>query len=158
MQHYRKIQQSTATPCENTTFPILNNFIIDDNYKCCNEFLPITLDDAIEIEKNTVRQFDSQEWIDQRKKKLTASNFAKVVKRKKDVNEKFLKSIFDPKQFTSAATSYGIANEVKTKEKYTDKYTSMHLHDCGLVVNPSFYFLGATPDGKSLLGFRNWHN
>ena len=52
MQHYRKIQQSTATPCGNTTFPIFSNFIIDDNYKCCNEFLPITLDDAIEIEKN----------------------------------------------------------------------------------------------------------
>jgi hypothetical protein len=70
------------------------------------------------------------------------------VKRKKDANEKFLKSIFDPKQFTSAATSYVIANEVKAKEKYTDKYTSMHLYDCGLVVNPSFNFLGATPDGK----------
>ena len=128
--------------------PNLSNFIVDDNYKCCKEFLSITLDDAIEIEKNTVRQFDSQEWIDQRKKKLTASNFAKVVKRKKVVNEKFLKSIFDPKQFTSAATSYGIANEVKTKEKYTDKFTSKHLQDCGLVVNPSFCFLGATPDGK----------
>jgi hypothetical protein len=34
------------------------------------------------------------------------------------------------------------------KEKYTDKFTSKHLHDCGLVVNPSFCFLGATPDGK----------
>ena len=88
MQQYRKIQQSTVTPCGNTTFPIVTNFIIDDNYKC-NEFLSITLDDAIEIEKNTVRQFDSQEWIDQRKKRLTASNFAKVVKRKKDVNENF---------------------------------------------------------------------
>jgi hypothetical protein len=70
-----------------------------------------------------------------RKKRLTASNFAKVVKRKK--------------QFTSAATSYGTTTkEVKTKEKYTDKYTSRYLHDCGLVVNPSFSFLGATPDRK----------
>jgi hypothetical protein len=47
-----------------------------------------------------------------RKKRLTASNFAKVVKRKK--------------QFTSAATSYGTTKEVKTKEKYTDKYTSIY--------------------------------
>ena len=98
IQHYRKIQQSTVTPCGNTTFPILSNFIIDDNYKCCNEFLLITLDDAIAIEKNTVRQFDSQEWIDH------------------------------------AATSYGIANEVKAKEEYTDKFTSRYLHDCELVV------------------------
>ena len=79
------------------------------------------------------------------------------MKRKKDVNEKFLKSISDPKQFTSAATSYGIANEVKAKEEYTDKYTSRYLHDCGLVVNPIFSYLSAAPDG-SLLGFRNWHN
>jgi hypothetical protein len=158
MQQYRKIQQSTVTPCGNTTFPIVTNFIIDDNYKC-NEFLSITLDDAIEIEKNTVRQFDSQEWIDQRKKRLTASNFAKVVKRKKDVNEKFLKSIFDPKQFTSAATSYGIANEVKTKEKYTDKFTSKHkITRLWISCKSKFLLFGGNPRWKSLLGFRNWHN
>ncbi|CAC5380704.1 unnamed protein product [Mytilus coruscus] len=50
--------------------------------------------------------------------------------------------------FTSAATSYGIANEIKAKEKYADKYCNNHLHDCGLVVSPSFSFLGVTPDGK----------
>ena len=37
---------------------------------------------------------------------------------------------------------------MKTKEKYTDKFISKHLHDCGLVVNPSFSYLSVTPDGK----------
>ena len=83
-----------------------------------------------------------------KEEKTYSIKFCKSCEKKKGCKCKFLKSIFDPKQFTSAATSYGIANEVKTKEKYTDKFTSKHLHDCGLVVNPSFCFLGATPDGK----------
>lgn len=70
------------------------------------------------------------------------------MKRKKDVNEKYMRSTFDRKQFTSAAPSYGIANEANVNEKYTYKYTSKHLQDCGLVVNPSSIYLGATADGK----------
>jgi hypothetical protein len=70
MQHYRKIPQSTVTPCGNTTFSILSNFIIDDNYKCCNEFLPITLDDAIEIDKNTFVNLIPQNGLTKGKKDL----------------------------------------------------------------------------------------
>ena len=53
-----------------------------------------------------------------------------------------------PEKFTSAATSYGIAQETIAKESYAEKFRDRHLHDCGLVVNPSYSFLGDTPDGK----------
>jgi len=53
-----------------------------------------------------------------------------------------------PQKFTSAATSYGIAHETAAKELYAEKFRDRHLHDSGLVVNPNYSFLGATPDGK----------
>ncbi|VDI66711.1 Hypothetical predicted protein [Mytilus galloprovincialis] len=39
-------------------------------------------------------------------------------------------------------------NVTVAKEQYVEKYKDNHLYDCGLVVNPGFSFLGATPDGK----------
>lgn len=59
----------------------------------------------------------------------------------------FLRSIFPVKHFSSAATSYGIAQEKNAKQAYITK-TGNHLHDCGLVINPMFPFLGASPDAK----------
>ena len=108
--------------------------------------LVISLDDAIELEKSTRLQCNDQLWHVERKKRLTASNFGLIIKRKKDVNIKFLKNTFDKKDFRSCATSYGKANELVAKQMYIKK-TGNHIHDVGLVVNPEFPFLGATPDG-----------
>ncbi|CAC5412251.1 unnamed protein product [Mytilus coruscus] len=132
LQHYEESQSADVTACGNTKFPIKVTNIIDDLYKCCNEFIPISIEEAMQVENVTVCQFDCIEWFNQRKKRITASQFARVSKRKK----------------TSASTSYGTANETVAKEQYTEKYKDNHLHDCGLVVNPGFSFLGATPDGK----------
>ncbi|CAG2218740.1 unnamed protein product [Mytilus edulis] len=148
LQHYEEPQSVDVTACGNTKFPIQVTNIIDDLYKCCNEFISISIEEAMNLENVTVRQFDCTEWFNQRKKRITASQFARVAKRKKQVNEKFLQSLFDPKKFSSAATSYGTANETVAKKQYAEKYKDNHLHDCGLVVNPGFSFLGATPDGK----------
>ncbi|CAG2252306.1 unnamed protein product [Mytilus edulis] len=139
LQRHEESQSVDVTACGNTKFPF-------KLYECCNEFIPISIEKAINLENITVRQFDYTEWFNQRKNRIAASQFARVAKRKKQVNIKFIQSLFDPKN--SAATSYGTANETMTKEQYAEKYMDNHLHDCGLVVNSGFSFLGATPDGK----------
>ena len=64
------------------------------------------------------------------------------------MNTKFLNTIFDSKLFTSSANSYGKNHETIAKGTYMERNKNIHIHDCGLVVNPSYSFLGASPDGK----------
>lgn len=105
--------------------------------------------DTHHIEESTRQQASSDQWFEARKDKLTASNFGKVLKRKAIPSEKFLSSIFSGKKSLSApALEYGKRNEKNAKAKYLEEYTSRHFHDCGLVINKEFSFLGATPDGK----------
>lgn len=61
---------------------------------------------------------------------------------------KFLDSILQPTKFNSAATSYGTNSEKVAKNMYRKK-TKNHVHDCGVLVNPKFPFIGASPDGKT---------
>lgn len=73
------------------------------------------------------------------------SNFGHIMKRKKEFSPLFVKNTFDRGDFQSAPTSYGIANETIAKQMYL-KQTGNHIHEIGLVINPAFPFLGATPD------------
>lgn len=79
---------------------------------------------------------------------MTASNFGKVLNRKRQPTEKFLDNIFSQKEITATPLEYGKRNEPKAKAKYLEKFKSRHLHECGLVVNKEISFLGASPDGK----------
>lgn len=102
--------------------------------------------DCIQIEQRTRGQSNSKEWFQDRKQKLTSSQFGLIIKRKK-ISDSFIQSLINPKQFNSAPTSYGISNEKNALDQYI-KTTGNHIHDCGLVVNHNLPFLGATPDAK----------
>lgn len=52
------------------------------------------------------------------------------------------------KEVHAPALSYGKRNESKVKGKYLVQHPNRHIHDCGLIVNNEYPFLGATPDGK----------
>lgn len=109
--------------------------------------LEVSQERAMEIEKETRVQAASPTWFSQRAGRITASNFGPIVNRKREITEKFIKNTFDEKSFTSAPTSYGQANEKTGKQMYI-KSSGNHIHDIGLVINPLFPFLGATPDAK----------
>ena len=97
------------------------------------------------LEHSTTSQASSKEWFAERSKRITASTFGQIMKRKKDINSSFLHNTFSKGQFHSKPTSYGIANESKAKMMFI-KSSGAHLHDVGLIVNPKFPFIGATPD------------
>lgn len=106
----------------------------------------ISIERCIEIEQNTRGQNENPQWQKERQGRITASLFHQLIKRKQ-FTTKFISSIINKKPFTSQATSYGIANEKTAIQRYIEK-SGHHVHECGLIINPSFPFLGASPDSK----------
>ena len=115
--------------------------------------ITINLTESQQIEKITVRQSLEPEWLFQRSKRLTASNFGKVIKRKRPPTESFLRDIFVPKDLSKVSSiRHGRQQELIVRSLYSRKMQKMCkqfiVFDAGLVVNPSFPYLGASPDGK----------
>ena len=106
------------------------------------------------IQNNTVAQAQDKRWVQEREIRLTASNFCKVLYRKKEPSESFMKSIFEPKDLSKVSSiQHGKHNEVIVRSPCARKmqkqmHKSFTVYDCRLVVNPSHPYLGASPDGK----------
>lgn len=89
----------------------------------------------------------------QRSKRLTASNFGKVIKRKRPPTESFGRDMFAPKDLSKVSSlRHGRQQELIARSLYSRKMQKMCkqfiVFYAGLVVNPSFPYLGASPDGK----------
>ena len=73
---------------------------------------------------------------------------------KKEPSESFMKSIFEPKDLSKVSSiRHGKTNEVIVRSLYARKmqkqsHKNFTVYNCGLVVNPSYPYLGASPDGK----------
>lgn len=85
--------------------------------------------------------------------RLTASNFGKVTKRKRPPTEAFLRNIFIPKDLSNVSSiRHGRQQELTTQSLYSRKMQKkckkFIVYDAGLVINPSFPYLGVSPDGK----------
>jgi hypothetical protein len=139
----------TITGCAlQTSLPFASSLRLPPELQFCNEANDITMDEARQLADMTTQQSASQQWYDARRPRLTASVFGEIMKRKADINESFMSRLFTDQNFKTAATQHGKQNETKAKELYVQRNPGVHIHDCGFVVNPSFSFLGATPDGK----------
>ena len=101
----------------------------------------------MQLEKKTCDQASNDKWIEKRRRRITASNFGRIMLRKATVTQKFIDSLQLKKNFKSAATCYGTASEKVAINIYRKK-TGNHVHNCGLVVNPKFPCIAASPDGK----------
>ncbi|XP_074645883.1 uncharacterized protein LOC141902143 [Tubulanus polymorphus] len=111
---------------------------------------------VIKLEHETRMQRDSSLWFNERQYRLTASNFGLVLNRKAAPTEKFLSSLITKKDLSSiAAIQYGIDNEPFALSKYRNYMANSGKHvdvlPCGLAMNRSFSWLGATPDGKIIV-------
>lgn len=98
---------------------------------------------AWDLQINTVSQAQEPTWFEEHKLRLTASNFGKVLHRKKEPTEPFLKSIFEAKDLSNVASiRHGKQNEKVVRSLYARKMQK-HLdknftaYDSGLVVNPT---------------------
>ena len=98
-------------------FPLVpsGDFVCPDNLDATERALMSSLavdETAINnIESSTRDQFQSQQWKEERKFRLTASKFDLIVKRKRNF-EKFAAELINPKPFTSRYVEHGIKYEV----------------------------------------------
>lgn len=137
---------TVGTNCGNLVFPLTPLVDLSDLQDFDHSSLAMSKEQCIRVEQNTRDQANCPAWFEARRNKLTASNFGLIIKRKK-VTEKFLETILNPKEFSTAATSYGKKNEKRAIQKYINK-TGNHVHECGFVINWKFPFIGASPDSK----------
>ncbi|XP_076635450.1 uncharacterized protein LOC143348738 [Colletes latitarsis] len=99
------------------------------------------------IEAETRDQANSEKWIAYRKKLLTASNFSKVCRlRKETPRANTLKSIMYPQLQHLHSVQYGRKNEAKALRQLEEEL-GKHIVPCGLLIDTALSYLGATPDG-----------
>ena len=117
--------------------------------------ISISEEQAKLIESATRAQRACSEWMKQRVGRLTASSFHDVFVRRDTTDpEPLIKHImgYDQSDLSSIpAIKWGIENETTAREEYIVTMSSSHASfKCdlaGLVINPLYPFLGASPDG-----------
>lgn len=109
-------------------------------------------EDIRKIEQNTREQRQSTRWHSVRRYRITASKFVVVAHRKPDTPpDSLVLSILQPRQFTSAATEWGIEHEPAAIERYVKHHQTLGnvntaVGPCGFYISKSHPYLGASPD------------
>ncbi len=113
----------------------------------------VTRQEAEKIEHQTCEQADSQEWISERRKRLTASTVGSIAKMRATTKKsKRVENLLYTKFRGNVATRYGTAMKDTARQEY-QTYQQQHGHpglkinDCGLFVSLDNPWLAATPDG-----------
>uniref|UniRef100_A0A224YV02 Nuclease n=1 Tax=Rhipicephalus zambeziensis TaxID=60191 RepID=A0A224YV02_9ACAR len=105
---------------------------------------------SAQIERDTRQQARSSTWKKERSLRLTASNFGVALARK-EWTAKGLQAIASSRDISHVpAVKYGIANEAVAAVRYEEVLKAMGhnvtVSTCGLLLNPAFPWLGASPD------------
>ncbi|XP_045484036.1 uncharacterized protein LOC123689155 isoform X1 [Pieris rapae] len=104
--------------------------------------------DKEKIQKSTIHQRDSNDWLELRKNMLTASNFGIVVKRRENSSKaKLVENILYKTNLSHvAAIAHGVENEELALQQLASQEKVM-IEPCGLFVDHEYPFVGASPDG-----------
>ena len=121
---------------------------------CEREFKKLTVrpEQCVELERVTREQSKSGLWKQDRAGRLTASNFYDICHTKVNSPAKsVIMKIMNYTSFTSSATAWGLKNKERARKMYVGLAQTKHINfefmKCGLVINPTFPYLGCTPDG-----------
>ncbi len=113
----------------------------------------VTAEDANKIETGTCDQSESEQWITERRKRLTASIAGGIAKMRATTSKsKKVENLLYSKFKGNAATRYGSCMEDTTVKEY-ETYQHQHGHPnlkvngCGLFISLNDPWLAATPDG-----------
>lgn len=104
--------------------------------------------DRASIERNTILQRDSSEWMEIRKKLITASNFGPVCKRQMSRSTApLVKNILYKKNLAHVSSvAHGTEHEKQALQQM-EKQEAIKIEPCGLFIDQNYSFIGATPDG-----------
>ena len=137
---------------ENMNQSVDSSFFEKESLETITKSVGVTLEKSKEIENETKQQGNSQMWYLERSKRLTSSLFGQVVRRRDNI---YPKSILEQiqrckegKRLKTAAIQWGVENEKIALAMYKEKLDNMHsVIECGLMINPKWPWLGASPDG-----------
>ena len=112
----------------------------------------VTVEESMEICCNTLQLSNDSRWFLERSNKITAPQFAKIIRRRKNVfPQSMLNAIINNKLSSThtmpVALKWGIENEDVALQKYREINCNIEVHKCGLVVSPKWPWLGCSPDG-----------
>ncbi|KAJ8964211.1 hypothetical protein NQ314_005040 [Rhamnusium bicolor] len=97
--------------------------------------------------KLTVNQRDDPLWYEERRKRLTASNFGRIYKLLDTTDRKTVVKDLLHSNFTgNVYTRYGNDNELKAIKDF-EKILGQCVVSCGLFIHQDYPFLAASPDG-----------
>ena len=112
-----------------------------------------TLEEAKKIEKLTQDQADNEQWIAERRKRMTASNIGCIAKmRASTKTSKKVQQLLYNSFRGNAATQYGTQMEELTRQKYQTYmketgHSCLTVEKCGLFISIENPWLAGTPDG-----------
>ena len=114
----------------------------------------ITSEQAAQIERNTRGRANSTIWYQESKTRVTASFFGRVCRRLPNTSSHALvNSVINQKIYRSIpiACAWGKSNENIALNAYKSKlqeygHFNLKVTKSGLVINPNYVFLGASPD------------
>lgn len=109
--------------------------------------MQVTSEQRLHIASNTIGQFNNPLYLTERKHRLTASNFASVIKRNAALScDKLVIQILKQDGVRTAATEFGKKNELVAVQKFQE-ITGKTVESAGLHVDLKNGFLAASPDG-----------
>ncbi len=117
-----------------------------------NSKLQVTSGEISHIEELTRGQVDSDVWIAERRKRLTASVVGGIIKVRNNTKKAGkVEHLLYRKFKGNAATCYGQVLEDRAKEEYKiyqqQQHPGLAILDCGLFISKDTPWLAATPDG-----------
>ncbi|XP_039298924.1 uncharacterized protein LOC120354905 [Nilaparvata lugens] len=100
-----------------------------------------------QLERRTVLQHHSAEWLEERRKRITASNFGRISKRRPNTGcENVVRELLYGGGKNCSAMEYGRMNEEAALKKVSE-IAGQKILKCGLFIDADFPFLAASPDG-----------
>ncbi|XP_074611360.1 uncharacterized protein LOC141865898 [Acropora palmata] len=117
-----------------------------------NSTVKVNFDQAAAIESSTRKQSENIDWFKYRQCRLTASNFGAVLKRRKKDCSKLVERLTSSHgNLNVSSLNYGRDNEDIVADYYLqyqerNGHQGIKVFPCGLIVNPKYSWLGASPD------------
>ena len=100
------------------------------------------------IERKTRGQVGNNRWTLQRHGRITSSNFGYVNFRKETTQpDGLVKRLFQYTTFDNMYVRWGRTHEPAARRMYQNARKEACVEQCGLIINPAYPHLGASPDG-----------
>ncbi|KOB65541.1 Uncharacterized protein OBRU01_22709 [Operophtera brumata] len=153
---YKKIKKrifenkciSSANYGEDCTKPDMSNEMMEEAKKLFLKNLEKNEYQRKQIERDTIFQSDSSEWLELRRNLLTSSNFGKIIKRRSNIScSNIVRDLIYKKPIDHVRSiKHGREKEAIAKQQL-EKEKNIKIQACGLFLDEKIPFLGASPDG-----------